>query len=180
MEDEDYCNAIECYKSGDLDKARNLFKKLLEANNDEIMPNVYRRLGILEFSETNYEKACEYFKHTLDKCGSTTPFAINIHNANKFKVIICAKDKNVDEDALAWTYHDYGYSLFALGDLGEARILLERAIETTPKKAWFLNDLGYYYYKQAEWKKANTSFKGGSSIRRREWLCSYFIRTYLL
>ena len=34
-----------------------------------------------------------------------------------------------DKDALAWAYHDYGYTLLAQNDLGEAKLYLKKAMD---------------------------------------------------
>lgn len=151
-----YCKAVSLYNNGKLDDSKNLFKSLQQSDNVEDAkyrdaPNVNRRLGIIALSETNYELASVYFKRALDLCLITECYFDSYLNEE------CG-GKNVDDDALAWTYHDYGYSLFAQNDLSEAKKWLEKAKEIRPENQWFTNDLGYYYYKLGDWKNAEKLF----------------------
>jgi tetratricopeptide (TPR) repeat protein len=163
---EDYCCGIKYYEEGDLDKARSVFNKLLSNNAFKGKPNVYRWLGIIELSVLNYEGASHYFKCAIDE-GSEV--------LDKFTEPAC---REKDKDALAWAYHDYGYTLLAQNDLGEAKIYLKKAMDLAPGKAWFINDLGYCCYKLEDWKNADTMFNTALKEEKNGYTHILLGRTY--
>jgi tetratricopeptide (TPR) repeat protein len=163
---EDYCCGIKYYEEGDLDKARSVFNKLLSNNAFKGKPNVYRWLGIIELSVLNYEDASHYFKCAIDE-GSEI--------LDKFTEPAC---REKDKDALAWAYHDYGYTLLAQNDLGEAKLYLKKAMDLAPGKVWFINDLGYCYYKLEDWKNADTMFNTALKEEKNGYTHILLGRTY--
>jgi len=163
---EDYCCGIKYFEEGDLDKARSVFNKLLSNNAFKEKPNVYRWLGIIELSVLNYEDASHYFKSAIDD-GSEV--------LDKFTDPAC---REKDKDALAWAYHDYGYILLAQNDLGEAKLYLKKAMDLAPGKAWFINDLGYCYYKLEDWTNAEDMFNNALKKENNGYTRILLGRTY--
>jgi len=139
-----YRDAVKDVSSGELGKAESAFKEMRSKNAAlEQYPNIFRWLGIIDFSLQNFESACLHFIEAISKMGERG----SDHDFSQFPLDPVIQKEEMD--ARAWTCHDLGYCLLAGGKYDEARTWLEHAISETSEKGtkkWFYNDLGYLYY----------------------------------
>jgi tetratricopeptide (TPR) repeat protein len=140
-----YREAVRNVGAGELGRAKAAFEEILSKDAALAQyPNIFRWLGIIDFSLQNFESACQYFIEAISKMGERG-------SDNDFlKFPLDHQIQKEEKEARAWTYHDLGYCLLADGKYEEAKAWLELAIPETLEKGtkkWFYNDLGYYYYK---------------------------------
>lgn len=147
-----YRDAVKDVGSGELGRAKSAFEEMLSKNAAlEQYPNIFRWLGIIDFSLQNFESACLCFIEAISKMGEKG-------SDNDFLKFPLDPQIQIEEkEARAWTYHDLGYCLLAEGKYDEARTWLEHAISETSEKGtkkWFYNDLGYFYYKTKNYENS--------------------------
>lgn len=66
----------------------------------------------------------------------------------------------------AYAYYMKAYSLLDLGRVSEAKVLLEKAIELSPRNSQFLSELGNLYQRERNWPKALETFHAAEDAAR--------------
>jgi tetratricopeptide (TPR) repeat protein len=151
-----YYQAIDYFNEGELEKAERIFLEILPKHKSD--PNIFRWLGKIYMEKEDFESAKTNFEKALENSYKDDQGKVYDTKFKNFSLLMPEK-KNVDEDALAWTYHDLGYICIAHRDCRfKAKANLEAAIEQmeASKKyiPWFINDLGLFYYEIGKYQEA--------------------------
>ena len=164
-----YQYAMVSMKTGDIDKAETIFKKVIQLEPDNAL--AHKDLGVVYLSHRLFDYAEEEFKKAYELAPQNPIisfefanfyYAMKKHNDAEsfYKKALELRPENTDFQTFA------GLNYTALGRTDEALDLLTKSYEKNPKNDTVLYNLGLIYYQKGQFENAKQFLLDAYSIHQ--------------